>query len=94
MSNNESTRKFEVCTVPVSKLTPDQVYDEAQQLRCKLTELQHEIAVKRAKANQQGTARSDPNYLSWLVRVRTVLLLVQKRYGEVRTREKALNLEG
>jgi hypothetical protein len=70
------------------------VYAEAQQLRCKLTELQHEIAVKRAKANQLGTAKTDQMYLGWLVRVRTVLLLVQKRYGEVRTREKELNLEG
>jgi hypothetical protein len=80
---------FDVSDADVSKMTDDEVVAEAQKVRGEITNVQNEIAARKAK---NAVSVKDESYLFWLADVRRFLMLLQARLVRLRPREREIQV--
>jgi hypothetical protein len=80
----------EISSTPTSTMTPEAIRAEATQLRCRIAEVQSELAKRRAWAVVDHKEK-DKTHLTWLANTRGLNGKLQVRYAVIRAAEKQLN---
>lgn len=80
---------FDISEADVSKMSDDEIVAEAQKVRGEITNVQNEIAARKAKA---AVSPKDESYLFWVADARRFLMLLQARLVRLRPREREIQI--